>query len=68
MAAMAGRSIPGSVFRTILAKVSNAPVFPAETTPEASPAATASMAMRIEDCRARKAAVGFISLPTTSGA
>ena len=31
-------------------------------------AATASIAMRMEDCRARSAAVGFMSLPMTSGA
>ena len=68
MAAIAGRSMPGSVFSTILASVSNAPVLPAETTPEASPAATASIATRIEDWRRRNAAVGFMSSPMTSGA
>ena len=59
IAAMAGRSIPGSVLSTILASASSAPVLPAETTPAASPAATASMASRIEAARMRSAAVGL---------
>ncbi len=53
---------------TILASVSSAPVLPAETTPDASPAATASIATRIDACRARSAAVGFASSLITSGA
>ena len=68
MAAMAGRSIPGSDFSTILPRASSAPVLPAETTPAASPAATASIARRIEDWRMRTAAVGFMSLEIVSGA
>ena len=69
MAASAGRSISGRVFTTILASAISAPVLPAETTPEASPLATASMAMRMELCRPwRSAAVGFISAEMTSGA
>ena len=68
IAAIAGRSMPGSVLMTILASASSAPVLPAVTTPEASPPATASMATRIDELRTRSAAVGFMSLPTTSGA
>ncbi len=68
IAAIAGRSMPGSVFSTILASAIRAPVFPAETTPAASPAETASIASRIEACRMRSAAVGFMSLAITSGA
>ena len=68
MAAIAGRSMPGSVLMTIFASASSAPVLPADTTPEASPWATASMARRIEEPRTRNAAVGFISLSTTAGA
>ena len=64
MAAIAGRSIPGSVFTTILASASNAPVLPAETSPAASPFATASTASRIDEVRILSAAVGFISGPT----
>ena len=60
--------MPGNVLMTILANASNAPVFPAEITPAASPADTASMASRMEEFRSRKAAVGFMSPPTTSGA
>ena len=68
MAAMAGRSIPGKALITIFASASNAPVLPADTTPDASPPATASMATRMEDARTRRAAVGFISLEMASGA
>ena len=66
IAAIAGRSIPGSVFITITPNASRAPVLPAETTPDASPAATASTATRIEAPRTRRAAVGLMSLPITS--
>ena len=41
--------MPGSVLMTILASASSAPVLPAETTPDASPPATASIATRIDD-------------------
>ncbi len=61
IAAIAGRSIPGSVFSTILASVISAPVLPALTTPAASPAATASIASRMDAARTRRAAVGFMS-------
>ena len=60
--------MPGSVFTTILASASSAPVLPAETTPAASPAATASIAIRIEAPRMRSAAVGLRSSPIASGA
>ena len=60
--------MPGSVLMTILASASSAPVLPAVTTPEASPLATASIATRIDEPRMRSAAVGFMSLPITSGA
>ena len=66
--AIAGRSIPGSDLMTIFASASSAPVLPAETRPDASPRATASIARRMDDCRLRSAAVGFMSLPMTSGA
>ena len=68
IAAMAGRSIPGRVLMTTTASASSAPVLPAETIPAASPAATASIAMRIEAPRSRSAAVGLISFAITSGA
>ena len=61
MAASAGRSISGSVLMTILASAISAPVLPAETTPCTSPAATASMASRMDEPRIRNAKVGFIS-------
>ena len=67
IAAMAGRSMPGSVLMTILDSASSAPVLPAETTPDASPPATASMARRMEARRTRKAAVGFMSPGILSG-
>jgi hypothetical protein len=45
----------------------NAPVLPAETTPPASPAATASMDLRMLEFRpVRNAADGFAALVTTS--
>ena len=53
---------------TILASASSAPVLPAETTPAASPLATASIATRIEALRMRSAAVGLRSLLMVSGA
>ena len=53
---------------TIFASASSAPVLPAETTPDASPAATASIASRIDAWRWRSAAVGLASLLMTSGA
>ncbi len=69
IAAIAGRSIPGSDLMTILDSASSAPVLPAETMPAASPAATASIATRMEAlARLRNAAVGFMSSPITSGA
>ena len=68
MAASAGRSIPGNAFSTILASASKAPVLPADTTPAASPPATASIAIRIDVPRNRTAEAGFMSLPTTSRA
>ena len=66
--AIAGRSMPGSDFSTILPKASKAPVLPAETSPEASPLATASIASRIEDWRMRTAAAAFMSLEIVSAA
>ncbi len=68
IAAIAGRSIPATVLRLILASASSAPVLPAETTPSASPLATVSMASRMEESRTRSAAVGFMSLEIADGA
>jgi hypothetical protein len=51
MAAMAGRSIPAMVRRSILAIAINAPVLPAETATSASPFFTASTASHMEDLR-----------------
>ncbi len=54
--AMAGRSMPGKVFSTILAMAMRAPVLPAETTPSARPSSTASMARRILELRPLRSA------------
>ena len=62
IAAIAGRSIPFKVFSTILESARSAPVLPAEMTPAASPASTASSARRNEESRTLSAAVGLISL------
>ncbi len=48
-AAMAGRSMPGSIFRLKRAIAISAPVLPAETATSASPFFTASMASHIDD-------------------
>ena len=67
-AAIAGRSIPGSVFSTIFAIAISAPVLPAETTQSALPSATASIASRMLDRRPeRNATDGLASASTTSG-
>jgi hypothetical protein len=68
MAASAGRPISGMVLMTILAIAISAPVLPAETTPAASPCATASIASRMEDWRTRSASVGFMSPGMALGA
>ena len=67
-AAIAGRSIPPMVRSTTLASASMAPVFPADTTPCAWPAATASIATRMDASRSRSAAVGLVSLVICSRA
>ncbi len=51
IAAIAGRSAPGSGFRQNFAIAINAPVLPADTTQEASPSWTASMARRMLEFR-----------------
>ena len=51
IAAIAGRSIGGSICRHIFAIAISAPVLPAETTQSASPFFTASIARHIEDVR-----------------
>ena len=67
-AAIAGRSIPGSVFSTNFAIAISAPVLPAETTQSARPSATASIASRMLERRpARSAIDGLASSSTTSG-
>ena len=55
--AIAGRSIPGSVFSTNFAIAISAPVLPAETMPQARPSATASIASRMLDCRPVRSAI-----------
>ena len=49
--AIAGRSMPGSIFRTSRAIAIRAPVLPAETTHAALPLATASSARRMLEFR-----------------
>jgi hypothetical protein len=69
IAAMAGRSTPGSGFRQNFAIAISAPVFPAETAAPASPSRTACTARHIEDFQRpfRKAWLGlsFISTVTS---
>ncbi len=48
-AAIAGRSMPGSILRLNLAIAISAPVLPADTIMSASPFFTASIASHIED-------------------
>src|SRR5258706_479699 len=67
--AMAGRSMPGSIFNTKREMAIRAPVFPALTQAWASRFFTASMPMRIDDSRLpRNADAGASSIATTSGA
>ena len=55
--AIAGRSMPGSVFSTNFAIAISAPVLPADTTPSARPSATASIASRMLDRRPARSAM-----------
>ena len=65
---MAGRSMPGSVFRTNFAIPMRAPVLPAETAAAASPSFTALMASRMLVLRPwRSATDGLASPGTKSG-
>ena len=67
--AIAGRSMPGSVFRTKRAMLISAPVLPAETQPCASPSLTRLIATRIElSFLRRSASAGGSSIATTSDA
>ena len=63
--AIAGRSMPGNVFRTNFAIAIKAPVLPAETTPSARPSATASIASRMLDCRPVRSAIDGLSSSIT---
>ena len=66
---MAGRSMPDNVRIIILDMAISAPVLPAETTPEASPSFTASMAFHILELRpCRSAWLGLASPVMMSGA
>ena len=64
--AMAGRSMPGSVFSTILAMAISAPVLPAETAAAASPSLTALMARRMLVLRPWRSAVEGLASPATA--
>ena len=64
--AMAGRSMPGMVFRTSLAMAIRAPVLPAETVKSASPFCTASIASHMLEPRPRRTAwLGLSCISTT---
>ena len=67
-AAIAGRSMPGSIFRLNLAIAISAPVLPADTATSASPFLTASMASHIEDFQRplRSAWLGLSSIRTAT--
>ncbi len=68
-AQIAGRSMPGSVFRTNFAVPIKAPVLPALTQACASPDFTRSIATRIEESFLVRIAVRMSSsMPTTSDA
>ena len=65
--AIAGRSTPGSIFRTNLEIAISAPVFPALTAQSASPDFTRSIATRIDESRLlRNAVAGGSCISTTS--
>ena len=66
--AIAGRSMPGSIFRLNLAIAISAPVLPAETATSASPFLTASMASHIDDFQRplRSAWLGLSSIRTAT--
>src|SRR5215203_6574851 len=67
-AAIAGRSIPGSILRLNLAIAISAPVLPADTATSASPFLTASMASHIDDFQRplRSAWLGLSSIRTAT--
>ena len=67
-AAIAGRSMPGSILRLNLAIAISAPVLPAETATSASPFFTASMASHIDDFQRplRSAWLGLSSIRTAT--
>ena len=67
-AAIAGRSMPGSICRLNLAIAISAPVLPADTATSASPFLTASMASHIEDFQRplRSAWLGLSSIRTAT--
>ena len=67
-AAMAGRSMPGMVFKLNFAMAMRAPVLPADTAASASPFFTASSASHIDDFQRpwRSAWLGFSSILTAT--
>ena len=67
-AAIAGRSMPGSIRRLNLAIAISAPVLPADTATSASPFLTASMASHIDDFQRplRSAWLGLSSMRTAT--
>ena len=67
-AAIAGRSMPGSILRLNLAIAISAPVLPADTATSASPFLTASMASHIDDFQRplRSAWLGLSSIRTAT--